>query len=56
MLLLQAKGMISDPELREFMTDPQANYWMGLNAHAGIFSFLLLSEVLMEHSELRPQE
>ena len=56
MLLLQAKDMISDPELREFVTDPQANYWMAPNAHAGILSFLLLSQVLMGHGELRPQE
>ena len=40
-LLLKTKDMIKDPELREFVTNPQVNYWMEPDAHAGIFPFLL---------------
>ena len=28
-LLLKMKEMIKGPELRQFVTDPQVNYWMG---------------------------
>ena len=31
--------MIKDPELKEFGTDPQVNYWIRPDAHAGIFPF-----------------
>jgi len=33
-LLLNTKDMLKDPELREFVTDPQVNYWLGPDAHA----------------------
>lgn len=34
-LLLSTKEMLKDPELASFVTDPQVNYWMGPDAHAG---------------------
>lgn len=34
-LLLNTEDMIKDPELRGFIEDPQVNYWMGPDAHAG---------------------
>lgn len=40
-LFLKTNDMIKDPELGEFVTDPQVNYWMGLDVHAGIFRFRL---------------
>jgi len=43
-LLLKTKDMIKDPELREFATDPQVNYWMGADAQSGIFPFPSLTE------------
>lgn len=36
-LLLSTKEMLKDPELASFVTDPQVNYWMGPDAHAGKF-------------------
>ena len=39
-LLLKTKDVIKDPELGEFATDPQVNYWMGSDAHTNIFPFL----------------
>ena len=36
-LLLKTKDIIKDPEMRPFATDPQVNYWIGPDAHAGIF-------------------
>lgn len=33
-LLLSTKEMLKDPELREFVTNPQVNYWLGPKAHA----------------------
>ncbi|KAI2619141.1 FAD/NAD(P)-binding domain-containing protein [Hypoxylon sp. NC1633] len=33
-LLINAKDMLADPELRPFIQDPQVNYWMGPDAHA----------------------
>jgi salicylate hydroxylase len=36
-LLLSTKDMLKDPELASFVTDPQVNYWLGPNAHAGMF-------------------
>jgi len=41
-LLLKTKDMISDPELKGFVTDPQVNYWIGPDAHAGIFPSVLV--------------
>jgi salicylate hydroxylase len=34
-LLLSTKDMLKDPELASFVTDPQVNYWLGPDAHAG---------------------
>jgi salicylate hydroxylase len=34
-LLLNTSDMMKDPELRSFVQDPQVNYWMGPDAHAG---------------------
>ncbi|KAF1952797.1 FAD/NAD(P)-binding domain-containing protein [Byssothecium circinans] len=33
-LLLKTEDMMKDPELRDFIEDPQVNYWMGPDAHA----------------------
>lgn len=35
-LLLNTEDMMKDPELRGFIEDPQVNYWMGPDAHAGM--------------------
>ena len=34
-LLLSTKEMLKDPQLASFVTNPQVNYWMGPDAHAG---------------------
>jgi len=34
-LLLNTEDMMRDPELRGFVEDPQVNYWIGPEAHAG---------------------
>jgi len=34
-LLLSTKEMMKDPDLRSFIEDPQVNYWLGPDAHAG---------------------
>jgi salicylate hydroxylase len=34
-LLLSTKEMLKDPELASFVTEPQVNYWLGPDAHAG---------------------
>lgn len=34
-LLLPTEKMLQDPELAGFGTDPQVNYWLGPDAHAG---------------------
>jgi salicylate hydroxylase len=34
-LLLNTSDMVKDPELKGFVEDPQVNYWMGPDAHAG---------------------
>jgi salicylate hydroxylase len=34
-LLLDTAPMLEDPELKCFVDDPQVNYWIGPNAHAG---------------------
>jgi salicylate hydroxylase len=41
-LLLSTKEMLKDPELAEFVTDPQVNYWLGPDAHAGMLPVLLI--------------
>lgn len=33
-LLLSTKDMLEDPELRQFIEDPQVHYWIGPDAHA----------------------
>lgn len=45
-LLLSTKSMLEDPELAAFVTDPQVNYWLGPDAHAG--------ECLPRRSYLKP--
>ena len=35
-LLLDTEQMMKDPELRGFVEDPQVNYWIGPDAHAGM--------------------
>lgn len=37
-LLLSTKEMLKDPELESFVTEPQVNYWLGPDAHAGKFN------------------
>lgn len=34
-LLLSTEEMMKDPELRGFVEEPQVNYWLGPDAHAG---------------------
>lgn len=34
-LLLSTEKMLQDPELAGFVKDPQVNYWLGPDAHAG---------------------
>jgi 2-polyprenyl-6-methoxyphenol hydroxylase-like FAD-dependent oxidoreductase len=36
-LLLSTEEMLKDPDLAELVTDPQVNYWLGPDAHAGMF-------------------
>src|SRR5450432_3213637 len=36
-LLLSTKEMLRDPELAEFVRCPQVNYWLGPDAHAGMY-------------------
>ena len=62
-LLLSTKEMMKDPKLRGFVEDPQVNYWLGPDAHAGLLPFLCLDyhlegekcadEISMLFSELR---
>jgi salicylate hydroxylase len=37
-ILLDTKDLLEDPELRGFVEDPQVNYWMGPDKHAGTYS------------------
>jgi salicylate hydroxylase len=39
-LLLSTKEMLKDPELATFVTQPQVNYWLGPDAHAGMLENL----------------
>lgn len=41
-LLLSTEEMLKDPELRGFVTDPQVNYWLGPDKHAGLYAFCSL--------------
>jgi salicylate hydroxylase len=36
-LLLSTEEMRKDPELADFVINPQVNYWLGPDAHAGLF-------------------
>jgi salicylate hydroxylase len=38
-LLLDTSEMMKDPDLRGFVQNPQVNYWMGPDAHAGMQLF-----------------
>jgi salicylate hydroxylase len=40
-LLLDTEEMMKDPDLRSFVEDPQVNYWIGPDAHAGM-SFIAI--------------
>lgn len=40
-LLLSTEKMLQDPELAVFVRDPQVNYWLGPDAHAGRWLCLL---------------
>ena len=40
-LLLNTEDMLKDEDLRGFVEDPQVNYWLGPDAHAGRSSFPL---------------
>lgn len=54
-LLLNTEDMMKDSELRGFVEDPQVNYWIGPDAHAGMgFRPSLLTLKLMVCSQLRP--
>ena len=54
-LLLNTEDMVKDPELKPFIEDPQVNYWMGPDAHAGMpHALLSLASQLTCLSELRP--
>lgn len=58
-LLLNTEDMMKDPELKSFVEDPQVNYWMGPDAHAGMFipipAFRESASALMcDSSQLRP--
>jgi salicylate hydroxylase len=37
-LLLSTKDMMNDPELAQFIKNPQVNYWIGPDQHCGMFS------------------
>jgi len=40
-LLLSTSEMLKDPELSGLVEDPQVNYWLGPDAHAGEFYSLI---------------
>jgi salicylate hydroxylase len=54
-LLLNTEDMMKDPELRGFVEDPQVNYWIGPDAHAGRLTLIThtYGKILMIHSKLR---
>lgn len=57
-LLLSTKEMLKDPELASFVTDPQVNYWLGPDAHAGKpyrTAKLLTFELTHQQSQLRTE-
>ena len=52
-LLLDTEQMMKDPELRSFVEDPQVNYWIGPDAHAGkLHSFVSVLQQLTGCSQL----
>jgi 2-polyprenyl-6-methoxyphenol hydroxylase-like FAD-dependent oxidoreductase len=40
-VMLSTDEMRKDPELVEFVTDPQVNYWLGPDAHAGMCNLII---------------
>ena len=57
-LLLNTEDMLKDEDLRGFVEDPQVNYWLGPDAHAGTSSspssFSIHSQCSRSTSKLRP--
>ena len=51
-LLLSTKEMLKDPELASLVTDPQVNYWMGPDAHAGMCFLAILKDYADWNSQL----
>lgn len=49
-LLLSTKDMLADEELADFVKNPQVNYWLGPNMHAGVLITLLHSQNSLEHT------
>jgi salicylate hydroxylase len=43
-LLLDTEQMMKDPDLKSFVENPQVNYWIGPNSHAGM-SLLILNRI-----------
>jgi salicylate hydroxylase len=41
-LLLSTEEMRKDPELAPFVDEPQVNYWLGPDAHAGMSLSLVI--------------
>jgi salicylate hydroxylase len=44
-LLLSTEEMRKDPELAPFVNDPQVNYWLGPDAHAGMCCTFVILEL-----------
>jgi salicylate hydroxylase len=53
-LLLNTKDMLTDPDLRPFVEDPQVNYWIGPDAHA--VTYILRSGALFNMVLLVPDD
>lgn len=47
-LLLDTEQMMKDPELRNFVEDPQVNYWIGPNAHAGKLNLKMSNHLVLQ--------
>lgn len=52
--LLNTEQMLQDSELRSFVEDPQVNYWIGPDAHAGRSCIKCCRPITDECSLLRP--
>ena len=46
-LLLRTEEMVKDEALRGFVEDPQVNYWLGPDKHAGMFRCLFVVCLLL---------